>query len=234
MDSGSLKSLHHMTSCIVSICRCVSIINDLIKLYLWLSYQSFPSVHLVHPKHCLDACLKITELHTITLAPPKRNFATSLASHFPNPEDSSTNPTGFWQVSRSLLDPKLTASLCLWITTLGSIDSAGTLADSQETGRKEKLEKLASQALKTSDMPKSLKSWHELSLSQSCTIFVTLEKPHIGMKWDEDEWRVYSRFEVKDALRIFKMLQVYNVGILHAVAAEGTTASFASYLSRVE
>lgn len=46
------------------------------------------------------------------------------------------------------------------------------------------------------------------------------------MKWDEDEWRVYSRFEVKDALRCFK----YNVGILHAVAAEGTIASFASYL----
>ena len=49
------------------------------------------------------------------------------------------------------------------------------------------------------------------------------------MKWDEDEWRVYSRFEVKDVLRCFK----YNVGILHAVAAEGTTASFASYLFRV-
>ena len=46
------------------------------------------------------------------------------------------------------------------------------------------------------------------------------------MKWDEDEWRVYSRFEVKDVLRCFK----YSVGILHAVVAEGITASFASYL----
>lgn len=64
--------------------------------------------------------------------------------------------------------------------------------DRSKSRKENILEKFASQALKTSDMPKSLKSWHELSLSQSCTIFVTLEKRHIGMKWDEmDEmgWR---------------------------------------------
>ena len=164
----------------INMYRCASMISIISSCSIY-GYQTCPSVHLVHPKHCLDARLKITELHTITLAPPKRNFATGLASHVPNLEDSFPMPQFF----RSQI-------LCLWITTLGSIDSAGTLADSQE--KLAKVEKrnwrnLHLRPWQTSDMPKSLKSWHELSLSQSCTIFVTLEKRHIGMKWDEMGWR---------------------------------------------